>query len=227
MYTESRLPHGATLWRSAGSPGGAMISADGCVDLILREERVWIAGPSTRRIITAGDGEGGSTGLRLPPGRAGHLLGLGLSEIADQVLPLDALIPGERARKVHGALLLAAHGEERPDALSALAAAAAQAGTWSNAVRHGAAQSLSAATMASECGSSERTFRRRMLTTFGYGYATLQRLERLRQAQELLGRGASLSAAAAGAGFADQPHLSREFRRLAGMSPGQFVASSA
>ncbi len=66
-----------------------------------------------------------------------------------------------------------------------------------------------------------------MVETFGYGYATLVRIERARRAREMLVRGSPISEAAAIAGFADQPHLSREFRRLVGVSPGQFAASSA
>lgn len=179
MYSETRLPHGSALWRSRGSAGGGPIPADGCVDLILRDGRVSVAGPSTRWITAGGDGAGDSFGFRLPPGRAGHLLGLDLEEIADQLVPLEDLTSQPAGRAAAG------------------------------------------------YGTSERSFRRRMLSTFGYGYATLVRLERSRRAQALLRRGAPLVAAAAEAGFADQPHLSREFRGLVGVSPGQFAASSA
>ncbi len=85
MYSETRLPHGLALWRSRGSAGGGPIPADGCVDLILRDGRVSVAGPSTRWITAGGDGAGDSFGFRLSPGRAGHLLGLDLEEIADQL----------------------------------------------------------------------------------------------------------------------------------------------
>ncbi|MGI0521652.1 hypothetical protein ABY45_13830, partial [Microbacterium maritypicum] len=67
MYSETRLPHGSALWRSRGSAGGGPIPADGCVDLILRDGRVSVAGPSTRWITAGGDGAGDSFGFRLPP----------------------------------------------------------------------------------------------------------------------------------------------------------------
>ncbi|WP_460942138.1 helix-turn-helix domain-containing protein [Okibacterium endophyticum] len=66
-----------------------------------------------------------------------------------------------------------------------------------------------------------------MLSDFGYGYATLVRIERAASARRLLIRGAKASEAAAAAGFADQAHLTREFRRLVGIAPAQIAGSSA
>lgn len=45
---------------------------------------------------------------------------------------------------------------------------------------------------------------------------------RARKAGELLRQGAGIAQAAAGAGFADQSHLTRTFKRLLGYTPGQF-----
>ncbi len=53
------------------------------------------------------------------------------------------------------------------------------------------------------------------------------RLERAHRAQTLLRAGTPLADAAARAGYADQPHLSREFRRVVGVSPRQFAGSTA
>ncbi|TCJ23851.1 AraC family transcriptional regulator [Microbacterium sp. PI-1] len=227
MFSESRLPHGAALWRSRGSVGGGPIPADGCVDLILRDGCISVAGPSTRWITAGGDGAGDSFGFRLPPGRAGHLLGLDLAEIADQLVPLEDVASRGHARRLRAAMVPFADGARSTGAVSSLAGDAAESSRWSADVYRFAATSESAARAAAAHGTSERSFRRRMLSTFGYGYATLMRLERSRRAQALLRRGAPLVTAAAEAGFADQPHLSREFRRLVGVSPGQFAASSA
>ena len=227
MYSETRLPHGSALWRSRGSAGGGPIPADGCVDLILRDGRVSVAGPSTRWITAGGDGAGDSFGFRLPPGRAGHLLGLDLEEIADQLVPLEDLTSHGRAERLRAAMAPFADGAHSTGALSSLAVQASESSRWSAAVHRSAAAAEPAGRAAAGYGTSERSFRRRMLSTFGYGYATLVRLERSRRAQALLRRGAPLVATAAEAGFADQPHLSREFRRLVGVSPGQFAASSA
>ncbi|MGM1018536.1 MAG: helix-turn-helix domain-containing protein [Actinomycetota bacterium] len=94
-------------------------------------------------------------------------------------------------------------------------------------IRHAARRAASSRAVAAELGESERTLRRRMLSDFGYGYATLVRIERAARARHLLLRGAQTSEAAASAGFADQAHLTREFRRLVGITPAQFTGSSA
>ncbi|MCK2035166.1 helix-turn-helix domain-containing protein [Microbacterium sp. SSW1-49] len=226
MYSETPLPDGAALWRSLGSDG-AVIPADGCVDLILRDDRVFVAGPSTRWIATESDGETGSVGLRFAPGRAGRMLRTELSDLADQLLPLDAIVHGEPWRHLHQAMMRYREGATGIGQISSIVEPASASSDWAPAVHSQAIAAVPATQVASELGDSERTFRRRMLTTFGYGYATLVRIERAHRAQKLLRRGVPLSAAAAEAGFADQPHLSREFRRLVGASPGQFASSSA
>lgn len=223
MYSELPLPDGAALWRSVGSDG-AVIPADGCVDLILRDDRVVVAGPSTRWIATESDGDSGSVGLRLAPGRAGRMLRTDLSEIADQRLALDEIVRDPRARDLREAMTRYRDGAATDDIMSIVTPSSR---AWVNAVHSRAIAAEPATQVASEFGGSERTFRRRMLAAFGYGYATLVRIERARRAQTLLRRGLSLSDAASRAGFADQPHLSREFRRLVGETPGQFASSSA
>ena len=51
-------------------------------------------------------------------------------------------------------------------------------------------------------------------------------LQRVRHAQALLRAGATLASAASESGFCDQSHLSRRFKRLCGMTPGQYQARS-
>lgn len=52
-------------------------------------------------------------------------------------------------------------------------------------------------------------------------------LQRIRHAQALLRQGATLASAASESGFCDQSHLSRRFKRLCGMTPGQYQAGQA
>jgi len=47
-------------------------------------------------------------------------------------------------------------------------------------------------------------------------------VQRVRHAQALLRQGATLAGAANAAGFCDQSHLSRRFKRECGMTPGQY-----
>jgi AraC-like DNA-binding protein len=227
MYSEVRLSGAATLWRSAHSAGRAVIPADGCVDLILRDGRVDVAGPSTRWLETAPDGTDGSTGVRLAPGHAAHVLRIDLATIADQLVPLDDLAAAGHARRLRETMLRAADRSGRKDAVSRIAALGDESPRWIHGARRSAYDAVSARDAAASLQISERTFRRRMLATFGYGYAALVRLERARRAQRVLRSGSSIADAAAAAGFADQPHLSREFQRLVGRSPAQFASQVA
>jgi len=84
---------------------------------------------------------------------------------------------------------------------------------------------------AEHIGLSERQLRRRSLAAFGYGPKTLQRILRFRRAVALARRGIPFADLAIAAGYADQPHLAREVKELAGVSLGELVgmdrASSA
>lgn len=50
----------------------------------------------------------------------------------------------------------------------------------------------------------------------------LQMAYRVRRAQRLLEAGETIAATAAAAGFCDQSHLHRQFRRSLGMTPGAY-----
>lgn len=222
MYAETPLTHSAALWRSYDA-GPAVIPADGCVDLILSGDEVAVAGPSTRWIATRADGGEGSLGVRLAPGSGARALGVDLREISDRLVPLGDLVPRQEVRRWRGILL-----ETRATATPDLVERALRPGEgWAEAVRQHAARGATADETARELGWSERTFRRQMQRSFGYGYATLVRIRRGQRAHRLLTGGMTPAAAAANAGYADQPHLSRELRRLAGVSPAQLVAASS
>jgi AraC-like DNA-binding protein len=227
VYSEHLFTHGEALWRSIGSAGGATVPADGCVDVILRDGRVEVAGPSTRWLATGRDGATGSFGFRMQPGRARLLLGIDLAAIADQLVPLDDVTDRRTAARFREAMIPLEAGPAPVGTLEAFAVQLAASSRWSDAIRRAASEAAPARDIASTMSGSERSFRRQMLVTFGYGYATLVRLERSRRARTLLRSGMPIADVAAEAGYADQPHLSREFRRLVGSSPAQFVSSAA
>lgn len=227
MYSERVLLSGDALWRSEDSAGGAVVPADGCVDLILRDGRVEVAGPSTRWLATGPDGVAGSFGFRMQPGRARLLLGLDLAAIADRLVPLDDVTDRRTAARLREAMIPLEAGPSPIGTLATFAAQLAEASRWSDAVRRAASEATPARDVAATLSGSERSFRRRMLATFGYGYATLVRLDRAHHARSLLRSGSSIADVAASVGYADQPHLSREFRRLVGSSPAQFATSAA
>ena len=71
--------------------------------------------------------------------------------------------------------------------------------------------------VADEIGWSARSMQRQCAAVYGYGPTTLRRVLRFRRAVALLRSGVSPAQAASRAGYADQPHLHREVRELAGL----------
>jgi methylphosphotriester-DNA--protein-cysteine methyltransferase len=74
---------------------------------------------------------------------------------------------------------------------------------------------------AAELGLSSRQLRRTMLTNTGLGPKTYQRVVRLRR---FLADDRPLAEAAVAAGYADQPHLTRDVTRLCGLAPAALRA---
>jgi AraC-like DNA-binding protein len=60
---------------------------------------------------------------------------------------------------------------------------------------------------------------------YGLAPSDYQRQLRVRAARRLLARDIAPAAAAAAAGFADQAHLTRWFRRYYGVTPGAYRAA--
>ena len=80
--------------------------------------------------------------------------------------------------------------------------------------------------VAAQVGLSDRQLRRRCEAAVGYGPKMLQRVLRFRRFVSLAdaaGGTADLAQAAVDSGYADQPHLTRETARLAGLSPAALV----
>lgn len=64
-----------------------------------------------------------------------------------------------------------------------------------------------------------RTFRR-SIGLSPYAYLTQIRVE---AAKKLLNEGASIADVASDIGFTDQSHLTRHFKRITGVTPGQYL----
>jgi AraC-like DNA-binding protein len=210
------LAPGSTLWTRTGGGGPYRVLPDGCMDLIWHDGALLVAGPDTAAHVVADRPGSAYAGLRFAPGVGPALLGLPARDLRDLRVPLEDLWPAAAARR------LAALADGGPAA--ALDAWAAQrARTAGPADRQVAAvtaalsagRPLSDATAA--CGLGERQLRRRCEAAFGYGPRTLSRVLRMQRALAMARRGAPFARVAADAGYADQPHLSREVRALAGV----------
>jgi AraC-like DNA-binding protein len=213
------------VW-TAGTPAGEPVEVgtvlpDGCMDLVWTGDELVVAGPDTGPHPVRREPGVASAGLRFAPGRLPALLGLPASAVRDQRVPLYEVHPA-LARRALGRL---EEGVSPVPVLHALALALpgqpAEVGVRA-AAAHLAAGASAAAT-ADRLGWTARSLHRRCLAAFGYGPAVLRRVLRFRHAAALLHDGIPIAQAAAVAGYADQPHLSREVRALAGVAPAQLV----
>jgi transcriptional regulator GlxA family with amidase domain len=94
---------------------------------------------------------------------------------------------------------------------------------WVRGAVAGLSAGRSVASVADSVGWSERQLHRRARDAFGYGPKTLARVLRLQRALGLARDGVPLADTAALAGFADQAHLARDVRELAGAPLGELL----
>jgi AraC-like DNA-binding protein len=91
---------------------------------------------------------------------------------------------------------------------------------------HEGATGLSADDLAAAAGCSRHAAYRAFTGAFGLTPGEYQRQLRVRTARRLLAGGVPPALAAAQAGFADQAHLTRWFRRYYGITPGGYRAAA-
>ncbi|MEV6255611.1 helix-turn-helix transcriptional regulator [Nocardia sp. NPDC051911] len=220
---------GAVLWtKTVDASGSALpVLPDGCMDLIWMNDRLVVAGPDTRAHYPGGTSGDRYLGVRFFPGTAPALLGVPACELRDRRVDLAQLWPSAMVRPL----------------VDRIAGAGDQAAALEHLVRRRAAETEPAdpllrklvgaldagwpvAAVADTAGLGERTLRRRCLDAFGYGPKTLARVLRLQRALGTARQGVPLAETATRAGFADQAHLSREVRALAGIPLGTLLAQS-
>jgi len=219
-YREQRPPqalHGAVegVW-SLDVPAGVVLP-DGCMDIVWSNGRLLVAGPDT--VPDTRPRSGAAAGVRFRPGALPALLGVPAVELRDRRIPLREFLPA----LADPAVARLEHGDDPIAVLVDVAQRlpGGQPEPWRVGVLRGAARGHAAADVADALGWTTRTLHRHCLAAFGYGPATLRRVLRFRRALALLQAGAAPADVAARAGYADQPHLSREVRELAGATPAQ------
>jgi AraC-like DNA-binding protein len=89
-----------------------------------------------------------------------------------------------------------------------------------------ASADLTADDLGAAAGCSRYAAYRAFTRAYGMAPSDYQRQLRVRAARRLLGQGVSPAVAAAEAGFADQAHLTRWFRRYYGVTPGAYRAAA-
>jgi len=222
-YVERRSAHEvfACTW-SRTTPVGAPathVVPDACADVMWNRAtgRLFVAGPDTyahRMSLSAGV----LVGVRFRPGRAPAGLGVPASAVRDDRVDLELLWPAGRVRRLADSLAAT------PDVVAAeqvLASSVASVGAdWDSSAPRllelvSRGERVSA--VADALGWTERQLHRRSVAAFGYGPKVLQRVVRFDRAVRMARRGDGLASVAYAAGYADQAHLAREVRALAGV----------
>jgi AraC-like DNA-binding protein len=211
------MRHGAPL---VDSP--LRVVPDGSADIMWRDDSgtvtIQVAGPDTEAQLAALAPGSQLVGIRFAPGAANVVLGIPMDELRNQRVPLTEVwgpVAEELAEQVAESdrpeQALAAVVEKRitesPDATAAAIARRLEFAAGPGVV----------ADLAADVGLSERQMQRRCRTAFGYGPKTLQQVLRFQRALRLARAGGRLADVAAVVGYADQAHLARDTRRLAGV----------
>lgn len=201
---------------------------DGCADIIwIGDTDPIIVGPMTRSVISSVPPGTRLLGLRFRPGAAGALFGMPATELSDDKIPLRDVWRqwsddvSDRVRDRSSLRLKLAEIErqiarrcvtlERPDPL------VSHMLSWLS--RHRATRiDRLALTMAI----SERQLRRRFSASVGYSPQMFHGILRFQRVLAMAKRHPDrrLDELAVAAGYADQPHMTREVARFARATPG-------
>ncbi|SNX64791.1 AraC family transcriptional regulator [Streptomyces sp. TLI_55] len=225
MYSErvGRLT-GSVVWSSTPSePRSGRVLPDGCMDLLWHDGRLLVAGPDTQAYVT-GSERSAWAGVRFFPGTAPTLLGVPAPEVLNRRVELADLWPTARVRQLTARVNAAAdpaHGLE--EAALRLAADVDAPDPLLAEVVNALDSGRPVAATADRLGLGARQLHRRCLVAFGYGPKTLGRVLRLQRALRLARRGVPYAETAARAGYADQAHLARDVRELAGLPLGELL----
>lgn len=226
-YREDTAPAGlsglvACLWRDqVVTRREQRVLPDGCVDLIWMDGAVSVAGPDTGAFLATLTPGRPMIGLRFHPGAAPAVLGVPACALRDQRVRLDDIWAGST-----GAVRAAAEGSASDPAAGLVAIVTRQACAPDPALREVLARlraGSGVAATADALGWTERALHRRCRAAFGYGPSVLRRILRFRGALRLAEQGVPFAAVAARTGYADQAHLAREVRDLAGAPLGALL----
>jgi AraC-like DNA-binding protein len=227
--------HIVCFWRHGATsiPTTARVIPDGCVDIVwVNDEAPHVAGPMTKPVLYSIESGTEIIAVRLRPGVAHRLLGENAKALLNQDVPLRDLWPGHRAASWEDVTAERSASSK----LAAIAAAVTshlrtdgelddfvmRATAWMAGHPFASLDELSGLSRL-----SERQIRRRFDEAIGYGPKKLQRILRLQRLLWLASHETSavpsLAQLSFVAGYADQPHMSRDVAALTGVSPGHLL----
>lgn len=210
------------------------ILPDGCADIMLYDDQPpRVAGPdAVTRYLRLPNGLV-ITGIRLRPGAGRAVLGSPADLLVNGSMQLSDLSSG--ATRLHYRLMLSDNLPARIALLEDWVRAALKRVTERDRAVVAACRALAAdsritvASVAERFDWNARMLHRQFLAACGYSPKHFQRIMRiqnvLRSARD--GRDASLSELAIAAGFADQAHMTRDFRAITRFTPAEYFARAA
>jgi AraC-like DNA-binding protein len=231
--------HVACLWVSHDR--AVRVLPDACADVVFSDGHLIVAGPATTASTALATPGRPRVGVRFRVGSAGPALGVAASELLDLGAPLTELW-GPSARRLEDRVALAPTPAAALDALvRGLAERLPRPGEGDRLIRAAVqllrrdspyadrATERGIAAVARQVGLGERQLRRRFERAVGYGPSTFVRVHRFQRFLALANEAphAPLARLAADAGYADQAHLTRETRRLAGLPASRLLAEGA
>jgi AraC-like DNA-binding protein len=195
-----------------------------------------IGGFHTTPAVIEHDGDQRGVQLHLTPAGARALFGMPASELVATVVPLDA-VWGRTASELVERIGEATSWDARFAAIDrVLARAAAGRAEAPSGVRPETAEAMrrlisvagdvDITSVAGEVGWSRRHLSEQFGAEYGVTPKEMARVLRFERSKKLFVRGTTTTLAeiAAACGYADQAHMAREWRTLAGASPTQWLA---
>lgn len=197
--------------------------------------RSFVAGMSARSVVVEHDGRQAGVEVVLTPVGASVVLAMPLGELTDQMVPLDAVLGGG-AQQLTDRLAVAEDWRMRFAILDGALRRRLENGTQLPMPIIAAARRLAESggrmrmdALAADVGWSRRHLARVFTELVGLPPKATAQIHRFERATELLTSAGSVGLAnvAVVAGYADQSHFTREFRTMAGCTPGEWVAQTA
>ena len=225
---EMMLPSGALhlVLRLADSPLRIYRNGDDPIGFTV--SAAVIGGPRVRPYVKDVSQPVPSVGAVLVPGAAGLLVGAPAAAFAGGHTPLEDVWGASPVAELRERLWAAGSASRRLAVFEAALAARLPPlrgidPLIAEAVA-GFETGVPVGTVVGRSGYSHRHFARRFIESVGLGPKIYGRLWRFGRVLERLsaGGGAALADLAAEAGYADQAHLTREFRSFAGLSPSRY-----
>ena len=229
------------LWFAAGPAGGTeRIVPDGCPELVVQlggsmragdegqqlraQPRALLVGQRSRALLVSPGSEFRTVAVRLRPSALGRVLHDDAHQLTDGWGSLDDLF-GQNGRTLLAHIEDAATDAERCTRIAAFLRRRLE-GARPDLPADGAVEAVRRArgritvrALRAATGASERTLERAFLREVGVPARTLAAVLRVQAALLLRDGEPSWAQLAAELDYVDQPHLTREFRRVSGLPP--------